>query len=64
MARYIDPVTQYTDGQGELLVEGFLRFEESGTNTLKPIYADVNLTIARTNPVKLDQRSRMMVLTV
>jgi hypothetical protein len=43
----------------ELLVEGFLRFEESGTNTLKPIYADVNLTIARTNPVKLDGAGRV-----
>lgn len=59
MARYVNPVTQYTDSQGELLVEGFLRFEESGTNTLKPIFADVNLSIPLTNPVKLDGAGRV-----
>jgi hypothetical protein len=59
MPRYVNPVTQYTDSQGELLVEGFLRFEESGTNTLKPVYHDADLTIQATNPVKLDGAGRV-----
>jgi hypothetical protein len=59
MPRFINPVTQYTDSQGELLVEGFLRFEESGTNTLKPVYHDADLTIQATNPVKLDGAGRV-----
>jgi hypothetical protein len=58
MPRYVNPVTQYTDSQGELLVEGFLRFEESGTNTLKPVFHDADLTIQATNPVKLDGAGR------
>jgi hypothetical protein len=58
MPRYINPVPQYHDSQGNILVEGFLLFEESGTNTKKDIYHDVDLTIAATNPVKLDGAGR------
>lgn len=59
MARYINPVPQYFDSQGDILIEGFLRFDETGTNTLKPIYHDVNMTIPATNPVKLDGAGRV-----
>jgi hypothetical protein len=58
MPRYINPAPQYLDSQGDLLVEGFLRFEESGTNTLKPVYHDASLTIQADNPVKLDGAGR------
>jgi hypothetical protein len=58
MPRYINPVPQYHDSQGDILVEGFLLFEESGTNTKKDIFHDVDLTIAATNPVKLDGAGR------
>jgi hypothetical protein len=57
--RYVNPVTQYLDSQGDLLVEGFLRFDESGTNTLKPVYYDADLKIEAPNPVPLDGAGRI-----
>jgi hypothetical protein len=59
MSRYVNPVPQYFDSQGDILIEGFLRFDETGTNTLKPIWHDVNMTIPATNPVKLDGAGRI-----
>jgi hypothetical protein len=59
MPRYVNPVPQYFDSQGDILIEGFLRFDETGTNTLKPIWRDVNMTIPATNPVKLDGAGRV-----
>lgn len=59
MARIIDAFAQFSDGNGEPLVDGFLRFTQSGTNnTDKTTYKDVNLTIANANPVALDGEGR------
>ena len=59
MARIIDAFTQFFDGAGDPLVDGFLQFIESGTNnTPKNTFKDVNLTIANANPVPLDGEGR------
>jgi hypothetical protein len=59
MARFGDLDTQYFDDSGDPLVNGKIYFYESGTTTLKPTYADVNYTIANTNPVILTAAGRL-----
>jgi hypothetical protein len=51
--RFANPVTQYEDTGGDLLIEGFLVFYETGTVTKKPVYDSQNLTDELSNPVKL-----------
>ena len=59
MARIIDAFTQFSDDNGDPLVNGFLKFVESGTNnTDKNTYADINETIANANPVPLSAAGR------
>ena len=59
MARFGDLDTQYFDDAGDPLVSGKVYFYESGTTTLKNTYADVNYTIANTNPVILTAAGRL-----
>lgn len=55
MARIIEAFKQFFDGAGNPLINGKIRFVESGTNnTDKTTFKDVGLTIANTNPVLLD----------
>lgn len=58
MARYGDLGTQYFDDAGDPLVNGKVYFYETGTTTLKATYADVDYTIANTNPVILTAAGR------
>lgn len=59
MARVIDAFSQFFDGAGDPLINGFLRFTVSGTNnTDKNTFADVSETIANANPVPLDGEGR------
>lgn len=59
MPRSTDPRPQYFDAAGDPLVNGKMYFYESGTSTLKTTYADVNLSIANTNPVILSADGRL-----
>ena len=54
MPRYIDATPKYTDSSNEPLPNGLLYFFESGTNTQKTTYADVNQTIANPHPLVLN----------
>lgn len=59
MSRVIEAFAQFFDGNGDPLVDGWLRFLESGSNnTDKDTYSDVNESIANTNPVQLDAEGR------
>ena len=59
MPRVIPALSQYLDGEGDPLSEGFLKFNVSGTNaTDKDTFADISETIANTNPVPLDADGR------
>jgi hypothetical protein len=58
MARFGEINAQYFDDAGAPLGSGKLYFYESGTTTLKNTYADINLTIANTNPVILTAAGR------
>lgn len=59
MSRIIEPFKQFLDGNGDPLVDGWLRFLVSGTNnTDKATYADSGETIANTNPLQLDAEGR------
>lgn len=59
MARLIEAFSQFFDDNGDPLVNGLLKFVESGTNnTDKDTFADINETIANTNPVELDGDGR------
>lgn len=59
MARLIDAFTQFFDDSGNPLVNGKLRFFESGTNnTDKDTFADSALSIPNSNPVILDAAGR------
>ena len=59
MARIIEPFEQFFDGEGDPLTNGWLKFTETGTNlTDRDTFADVNLTIANTNPLQLDSEGR------
>jgi hypothetical protein len=59
MSRFINPVPQYLDGNGDPVCFGKLYYYEAGTNTLKNTYNDVLLTVANTNPVELDAAGRV-----
>ncbi len=54
MSRYIDPTPKYTDASNEPFPNGLLYFYESGTNTQKTTYADINQTIANPHPLVLN----------
>lgn len=59
MARIIDAFTQFFDGSGTPLVDGWLKFNETGTNnTDKDTFADVNLQKPNANPVPLSAEGR------
>lgn len=59
MARIIPAFAQFFDGEGNPLVEGFLKFTVSGTNaTDKDTFADVNETVKNLNPLPLDAEGR------
>jgi len=58
MARFGSLDTQYFDDAGDPLVSGKIYFYESGTTTPKATYADVNYTIANSNPVILTAAGR------
>lgn len=59
MPRVIEAFKQFFDDSGDPLVDGWLRFTESGTNnTDKDTFADVNEAIANANPFQLDAAGR------
>lgn len=58
MSRIIDAFSQFFDDAGDPLVNGWLAFKDSGTNTDKATYSDSSLTVANTNPVQLDGAGR------
>ncbi len=59
MARIISAFTQFLDDQGQPLADGYLKFNESGTNnTDKDIWSDINETIPAANPLKLSGAGR------
>jgi hypothetical protein len=59
MPRFVNPRPQFLDDAGDPLVSGNLYIFDSGTDTLKTTYADVNLTIPNTNPVILTGDGRV-----
>ncbi len=58
MARFRSIGIQYTDNAGDPLIKGKLHFFESGTDTDKDTFADVNLSIKNSNPVILSAAGR------
>lgn len=58
MARFGSLDTQYFDDAGNPLVSGKIYFYETGTTTPKNTYADINYTIANSNPVILTAAGR------
>ena len=58
MARFGSLGEQYFDNAGDPLISGKIYFKESGTDTDKDTFADVNLSIANTNPVILSGAGR------
>lgn len=59
MARIIEAFAQFFDGSGDPLVDGFLKFNVTGTNnTDKATFADISETIANANPLQLDGEGR------
>lgn len=59
MSRVIAAFTQFFDGNGDPLVNAWLRFLQSSTNnTLKNTYADANLSLPNENPLQLDAEGR------
>lgn len=58
MARFGSLGTQYFDNSGQPLSGGKITFYNSGLDTLKNTYSDINLTTANTNPVVLDAAGR------
>ena len=50
------PIMHFTDANGALLAGGSLTFYESGTTTLKAVYADSNSTSQLPNPTSLNAR--------
>jgi len=54
MARYSNPIIQYSDGNGVPLPGATLDFFEPGTTTPKNTYSDSGLTTPNTNPVVAD----------
>jgi len=58
MSRFGTLGTQYFDDAGDPLIDGLIYFYASGTTTKITTYADINLTIPNTNPVKLTGAGR------
>lgn len=57
-----DPVKQFTDGKGKPYAAGKLFSYDAGPSlTLRPTYADANLTTPNTNPVVLDAAGRATI---
>ena len=54
MARFTNPVPQFLEDAGNPLIRGLLYFFDSGTNTPKETFADINELIANTHPVVLN----------
>ena len=54
MTRFVDPVPKYTDQSNAFMPYGLLYFFDSGTNDDKTTFADVNETIANTQPLILN----------
>lgn len=59
MSRYVNPLPQYFDDEGNVLSGGKIYFYESGTSTLQDTYSDSALTVPNTNPVILDADGRL-----
>lgn len=59
MPRTVNPRPQFLDSAGDPLVSGKLHVFESGTDTLKSTFADVNLSIQNENPVPLTADGRL-----
>lgn len=59
MPRVIPAFSQFFDGAGNPLIDGWLRFLVSGTtSTDKNTYMDLSETLPNTNPVQLDAEGR------
>jgi len=58
VARFGSLGTQYFDNSGNPLVDGKISFFESGTNTDKDTFADINLSTKNSNPVILTGAGR------
>lgn len=59
MPRSVNPRPQFFDSSGDPLVSGLMYFYEPGTTTDKTTYADVNLSVANSNPVVLSADGRL-----
>ena len=59
MSRFINPVPQFILSNGDLAAGGSLFLYEFNTDSLLPIFADNDETIAITNPVKLGDRGEV-----
>lgn len=59
MPRNLNPTPQFFDSAGDPLVSGKMYYFESGTDTPKPTFADINLTIPNTHPVVLTADGRL-----
>ena len=53
MARFGDLGTRYTNKDGSILTDGVIDFFDSGTNDVKPTFADIDETPALQNPSPL-----------
>lgn len=59
MSRVIAPFTQFFDGSGDPLANGWLKFlVTESNNSLKDTYADADQTIPNANPLQLDAEGR------
>jgi len=59
MSRLIEPFKQFFDGAGNPLINGWLSFYQTDSNTIeKATYADSNETSANPNPLQLDSEGR------
>lgn len=58
MSRFINPFVQHGNDALNPLIDGFLYFFESSTNTPKPTFADVNESIPNAHPVPLSASGR------
>ena len=59
MSRFINPRPQFLNDSGVPLVSGKVFIYESGSNALKSLFHDVNLSIPAANPVILSGSGRM-----
>lgn len=59
ISRNVNPTPQFFDSSGDLLVNGKMFYFESGTNTPKTTFSDVNQTIPNSNPVILTGDARL-----